>query len=79
MSFWKKGKRAVAMKRKQGAEMALPVFSVDTEEQARALFTRFGRLERTGSGRHRFTDFSGEVEDLAQVTRLMRDFYRRIA
>src|SRR5689334_521905 len=60
---------------------ALPVFSVDTVEQARAVQVRFGRLQYgehpqlPGRPWYRWTDFSGDVAQLDGVSNAIRTFY----
>src|SRR5258706_5281352 len=59
---------------------ALPVFSVDTEEQARAVQVRFGRRQYgehpdlPGRPWYRWTDFDGDVEKLDDVSRAICEF-----
>lgn len=61
--------------------VALPVFSVDTEEQAEAIQIRFGRLQYVehpampGRPWYRWTDFDGKLESLDRVTETLRHFY----
>lgn len=45
---------------------ALPLFSTDTEEEARDLIVHFGRLQYDGS--YVATDFGGGVEDIEALT-----------
>lgn len=51
---------------------ALPVFSVDTEEEAKAIMVRFCRLQY--DGRYTWTDFGGTLEELEGVARRMQSF-----
>lgn len=61
--------------------MALPVFSVDTAEQAEAIQVRFCRRQYASHPRllgkpwYRWTDFSGELDDMQAVTEAMHEFY----
>lgn len=63
--------------------VALPVFSVDTVEQAEAVQVRFGRHQYTehpqmpGKPWYRWTNFGGQLEDLDRVSTDIRDFYNR--
>lgn len=60
---------------------ALPVFSVDTEEQAREIQILFGRNqyiqhpEIPGQAWFKWTDFSGNADDLDAVTEKIRRVY----
>jgi hypothetical protein len=62
---------------------ALPVFTVDTVDQAKAVQARFGRLQygehpqQPGLPWYRWTDFGGEVEDLDGVSDAIREFYHQ--
>jgi len=49
------------------------VFNLDNHEQARAVQVRFGRLSY--DGRYRWTDFSGDVDDLRKITKTLAKFY----
>jgi len=51
---------------------ALPVFSVDTEKQAKAIMARFCRLQY--DGRMTWTDFGGTLEELDGVACRMQSF-----
>lgn len=61
--------------------VALPVFTVDNVEQAEAAQTRFGRLQYIahpllpGKPWYRWTDFSGDVDDLDKVSDAIRAYY----
>ena len=63
---------------------ALPVFSVDTVGQAKAIQVRFGRCQYgehpdlPGQLWYRWTDFSGDVADLDECTKACREFYAAI-
>lgn len=63
---------------------ALPVFSVQTEQEARALQTRFGRVQYgehpliPGETWYVWTDFSGELEDLGAVSDACRAWYESV-
>lgn len=74
MSFWKKGdKKALKARKANGTDHALPAFTVETEEEAKALFVRFGRL---GYDRiYRWADFGGTLEALDEATETMKEFY----
>lgn len=60
---------------------ALPVFSVDTEDEARYLQVLICKAQynehplKPGETWYRLSDFSGEVEDLAEVTALLHKHY----
>lgn len=68
---------------------ALPVFSVDTEEQVREIQGLFGIKQYVehpllpGRPWYRWTNFSGNVEDLDEVSEMIRKLYwenpRRVA
>ncbi len=53
--------------------MALPVFSFDTEEQARMAQVTFGKLGYDGI--YRWTSFDGELESLDGVSNTLRSWY----
>lgn len=61
--------------------VALPVYSVDTEAQAKAVQVRFGRRQYgehdllPGQPWYRWTDFSGDVDALDDVSRAIHVFY----
>lgn len=61
--------------------VALPVFTVDNEEQAQAVQIRFGRLQwhehpqMPGKAWYRWTDFSGNADDLDAISDKLRAFY----
>lgn len=61
---------------------ALPVFSVDTAEEARRIQTRFCRLQygshplMPGKPWYTLNEFSGEIEDLDRVRNMFAQFYR---
>ncbi len=61
---------------------ALPVFSVNTEEQAKALQIRFGQLQYTshpkmpGKPWFVFPQFGGQIEDLFQVREIFREWWQ---
>ena len=61
---------------------ALPVFTVDTEAQAEAIQIRFGRLQYVehpqmpGQPWYRWTDFSGDAEDLGNISDTLRHWYK---
>jgi hypothetical protein len=61
--------------------VALPVFSVDTEAEAKAIQTRFGSMqyqphpEIPGKSWYVWTGFDGEVESLEGVSEACRKFY----
>lgn len=66
--------------------LALPVFSVDTEEQAQEIQTLFGRKQYVahpqlpGQPWYRWTDFTGNVDDLDAITeRIQRDYWDKRA
>ena len=60
---------------------ALAVFSVDTVEQAKDIQVLFGRRqygehpEIPGQPWYRWTDFSGELDDLEEVSRKIQTMY----
>lgn len=60
---------------------ALPVFSVDTIEQAKEAQVLFGRQQYVehpqipGQPWYRWTDFDGNVESLTGVTERLRDWW----
>lgn len=60
--------------------VALPVFSVDTVEQAQAVQVRFGRMQyephpqMPGRPWYRWTGFSGDVDDLDKVSDAIREY-----
>ncbi len=55
---------------------ALPVFSVNTVEEARELFTHFGKLAY--DGRYYWTDFiPGDLDQLDQITDQIADYYKK--
>lgn len=60
---------------------ALPAFSVNTEEQAKALQTRFGQLQYTshplmpGKSWFVFPGFGGEVEDLFKLRKMFAEWW----
>lgn len=51
---------------------ALPVFSVDTVKQAKAIMTLYCRLQY--DGRMTWTDFGGDIDDLEGVAIRMQNF-----
>lgn len=70
MTFWKKGKNS-----KKPMPSALPVFSVDTEEEAKAVQTRFCKLSYDGK-RMVWNNFPvHDYEYLGTVSDQMREFY----
>jgi hypothetical protein len=54
---------------------ALPVFTVNSEEEARELQIALCRLQY--DGRHTLTDFGGHFEDLEKATDTLRRAYER--
>lgn len=56
---------------------ALPVFSTETEEEAKALIVRHCRRARDGSGLYRLNDWPRQAEysDLERATDLFRASY----
>lgn len=71
-------------KEKRLNNAALPVYSVDTVEEARALQVHFGAKQYTEHprqpGREWFVlpGFAGEIDALDNVSRCFDDFYRRV-
>lgn len=63
--------------RERGRPMqeGLPVFTVDTAEQAQDIITLHCRLERDGSGTYRLNNPPKDVDDLDAVTDLFRNAY----
>lgn len=65
-------------------DRALPVFSVDTVQQAKDLQVMFGRAQYVehpqipGHVWYKWTDFSGDVADLAQVTERCRMWWYKM-
>jgi len=55
---------------------AIPIFSTDTEDEADMLIGLFGRLQYDGE--YVWTDFSGEINDLPDITRKCRVAYQRL-
>lgn len=61
--------------------VALPVFTVDTEDEARALQVRFGRCQYgehpqlPGRPWYRWTNFTGNADDLDAVADQCRAWY----
>lgn len=61
---------------------ALPVFSVDTVEEAKAIQTRFCKLQygshplMPGKPWYKVFPFSGELEDLDRVRNMFAEFYK---
>lgn len=55
----------------------LPVYSVDTWDDAEALRVRHCRLARDRSGIYRLNEFSGEEEDLDRVGALFKETHER--
>lgn len=51
---------------------ALPVYSVDTAEEAEQLRVRHCRLAKDGSGLYQLNEFSGDVHDLFAVGDMFR-------
>jgi hypothetical protein len=56
----------------RGVKGSLPVFSTDTEEQAKALRVRHCKLARDGSGLYFLNDPPKSVADLGKVSDLFR-------
>lgn len=64
---------------KPGEPGTLPVFSTDTEEEARGIIVYHCRLERDRSGLYRLNDWKdGEsVEALGEVSDMFREHYAK--
>lgn len=58
---------------------ALPVFSTDTHEQAKMLIVTHCRLARDGSGLYRLNNPPQSVQDLGEVSDLLRATYAKLA
>lgn len=63
---------------------ALPVFTVDNEEQAVDMQVRFCRRQwvdhpqmKPGEGWYKLNEFSGEMDDLDRVADMFREFYNQ--
>lgn len=60
---------------------ALPVFSVDSEDQAHQIQVRFGRKqyidhpELPGKPWYKWTDFDGNLDSLDAISESCREFY----
>lgn len=72
MSFWEKGKKPSAMHLDKPS--AIPVFSVDTVEDAEQILTHFGKLSYDG-GDYYWHPFSGDYNELFEITDTLRDYY----
>lgn len=63
--------------------MALPVYSVETLEEAKQLFVLLGKLDRwftgySGLQHYRLTGWTGEYEDLDKASEQLHAGYQRI-
>lgn len=57
---------------------ALPVFSVDTQEEAERLQVMLCRNSHEGNGTYHLP-FSGDIKDMAAVTKMIEETHRRLA
>ena len=66
----------MARRKKEGTGHALPAFSVNTEQEVKDIFVRFGRLGYDGV--YRWTDFDGDFESLEKVGKIMAKHYTEV-
>jgi hypothetical protein len=76
MSFWTKDRGGRQMREEQDTPNALPVFSVDTIDEARYVLVHFGKRSYTGS--YYWTGFSGRWESLPKITREIQTYYNSV-
>jgi len=77
MSFWREGRAGVKMRREQDVPAALPVFSVNTPEEAERIMVHFGKRSYDGTGYY-WSGFSGDFRDLPAVTDRIQGYYDSI-
>ncbi len=75
MSFWEKGKRQQSEMRRDKPN-ALPVFSVNTIEEAEQILVHFGKRHYEG-GDYYWFPFSGDYNQLFEITDVLRDYYAK--
>ncbi len=73
MSFWERGKGARPEMRPETPH-AMPVFSVDTVEEAKQLLVHFGKKSYDGKF-YIWPDFPGTIEAMEEVTDILMRYY----
>lgn len=75
--FWKRGKSAIREKREKGAPGALPVFSVNTVDEAKQILVHFGKKSYFGP-EYYWPNVTGNVDQLEEIGELIQEFYEDV-